>query len=60
MLRLAQKELSDLPARYINTMLTQCWADVGDGEPALLQHWVNVSCVLGLPRRLKHFESPWV
>ena len=28
-------------------MLAQCWASVADGGPALRQHWVNVSCLMG-------------
>ena len=29
-------------------MLFYCWADVEDGGPTLKQHWVNVSCLLGM------------
>ena len=29
-------------------MLVLCWASVADGEPELDQHWVNVSCLLGV------------
>ena len=28
-------------------MLFYCCADVEDGGPALEQHWVNASCLLG-------------
>ena len=28
-------------------MLDWCWADVVDGGPALTQHWLNISCLLG-------------
>ena len=35
-------------------MMNQCWADVVDGGPALIKHWVDVSCLLGLDVR---FES---
>ena len=28
-------------------MLFECWPAVSDGCPALKQHWVNVSCLLG-------------
>ena len=28
-------------------MLDQFWGDVVDGEPTLIQHWFNVSCLLG-------------
>ena len=35
-------------------MVNQCWADVVDGGPALIKHWVDVSCLLGLDVR---FES---
>ena len=31
----------------IDPMLFQCCADVEDGGPALEQHWVNASCLLG-------------
>ena len=34
-------------ARDIHTMLIRCWASVTDAGPALNQHWVNVSCLLG-------------
>ena len=33
--------------RHIDPMLDQCWADVVDGGPTLVQHWVDVSCFLG-------------
>ena len=33
--------------RGIEPMLYQCWASVVDGGPALEQHWVDVSCLLG-------------
>ena len=33
--------------RDIEPMLVQCWASVVDDGPALNQHWVNVSCLLG-------------
>ena len=29
-------------------MLFYCWADVKDDGPTLKQHWVNVSCLLGM------------
>ena len=28
-------------------MLAQCWATVADGGPALSQHWIIFSCLLG-------------
>ena len=31
--------------RYVDPMLDQCWASVYDGGPALVQHWVDVSCL---------------
>ena len=31
----------------IPAMLDQCWASVVDGGLTLVQHWVNVSCLLG-------------
>ena len=43
------KDIGELiqQTRYIDPMLDQCWADVGDGGPPLVQHWVYVSCLLG-------------
>ena len=32
--------------RDIYLMLDQCWASVYDAGPALVQHWVDVSCLL--------------
>ena len=31
----------------IDPMLDQWWARVVDGGSTLIQHWVNVSCLLG-------------
>ena len=28
-------------------MFDQCWANVVDGGPTLVEHWVDVSCLLG-------------
>ena len=33
--------------RHIDPMLEQCWADVVDGGPTLVQHWVDVLCLSG-------------
>ena len=35
--------LSDVTQQtlYIDPMLGECWADVGDVGPTLTQHWVN-------------------
>ena len=33
--------------RGIHTMLFQCWPTVFDAGPAMKQHWVNASCLLG-------------
>ena len=33
--------------RDVDPMLFYCWASVVDGGPALKQHWVNVSYLLG-------------
>ena len=33
--------------RDIELMLGQCWADVVDSRPTLIQHCFNVSCLLG-------------
>ena len=35
-------------ARDIDPMLDRCWASVVAGEPVLVKHWVDVSCLLGL------------
>ena len=32
---------------YCDPMLFKCWPAVFDVRPALKQHWVNVSCLLG-------------
>ena len=32
---------------YYDPMLFECWPTVSDVGPALKQHWVNVSCLLG-------------
>ena len=42
----AQNLSKSVPSKY--ETLTQCWANVEDGGPTLKQHWVNVSCFLGL------------
>ena len=39
--------LSVGPSNYDTS--TQCWADAVDGGPTLVQHWVDVSCLLGTP-----------
>ena len=33
--------------RQIYLMFDQCWTNVVDGGPALVKHWVDVSCLLG-------------
>ena len=33
--------------RNLSPMLDQCWANVVDGGPTLVKHWVDVSCLLG-------------
>ena len=30
-------------------MVDQCWANVVDGGPTLVKHWVDVLCLLGYP-----------
>ena len=41
----------DIPANTIHDpMLDQCWANVVDGGPTLVQHWIHVSCLLGYLR----------
>ena len=32
----------------VGTMLAQCWPIVYDADPTLYQHWVNVTCLLGM------------
>ena len=39
---------SNVPNKQTTPVLNQCWADVVDGWPTLKQHWINVSCLLGL------------
>ena len=39
--------------RDIEPMLVQYWADVVDGGPTSNQHWLNVSCFLGIFCRAK-------
>ena len=34
--------------RDVDPMLVYCWSDVVDGGATLTQHWVNVSCLLGV------------
>ena len=33
--------------RHIDPMLDQCLANVVDGGPTVIQHWVDVACLLG-------------
>ena len=33
--------------RGVEPVLVWCWASAADGGPALDQHWVNISCLLG-------------
>ena len=41
-------------------MLDQCWASVVDGGPTLVQHWVDVSCLLGIPLYISLLGKQWV
>ena len=34
--------------RGVEPELILCWASIADGGPELDQHWVNVSCLLGV------------
>ena len=34
--------------RGVEPVLVLCWASVADGGPELDQHWVNLSCLLGV------------
>ena len=40
-------------ARYTDPMLVKCWASVADDSPTLNQHWVSVSCLLGIMSTIK-------
>ena len=49
--------------RHMGLMLEQCWANVVDGGPTLVQHWIDVLCLLGIllpknPSRLR--RSPLI
>ena len=46
-------------ARYIETMLFQCWASIEDVGPTLKQHCFSVSCLLGCGKlgRLTNFSG---
>ena len=45
--------------RDIDPMLRQCWNNVVDGGPALAQHWINVSFLLGSrPNPAHHMFKP--
>ena len=33
-------------------MFDKCWASVVDGGTTLVQHWVDVSCLLGMGSRI--------
>ena len=50
-----RKSLSQLSqsTRYTDPILVQCWNSVADGGPTLYQHWVGVSCGLGLSHDAK-------
>ena len=37
----------DALTRHIDPMLDQCWANVVDGGPTLVQLWIDVLCLLG-------------
>ena len=37
---------------------TRCWTSVKDGSPALIQHWLNVSCLYRYGRALnQHYAN---
>ena len=42
-------KMYELPqqTRLIDPILDQCWTNVVDGGPTLVQHWIDVSCLLG-------------
>ena len=41
-------------------MLHQCWSSVIDGGPPSSQHWVDVSCLLGIGIHLTYILDPWL
>ena len=43
-----RKCIQSQQTRYIDSMLGECWPTVFDVDPTLTQHWVNVSCLLGI------------
>ena len=43
--------------RHIHPMLKQCSVSVADSVPTVYQHWVNVSCLLGLHSQQTHLMS---
>ena len=34
---------------HVAPMFDQCWPTVYDVSPTLVKHWVDVSCLLGIP-----------
>ena len=59
-----QTQVVSQKTRDIDPMFDQCWANVVDGGPTLVKHWVDVSCFSGMPTvvfadrtmRTWHFE----
>ena len=49
--------LSTQRTRDIDPMLDRCWASVLDGGTTLVQHWVDVSCLLGNDDRFIYIRA---
>ena len=45
--------------RDIDTMLIKCWATIYNAGPAINQHWVNFSWLLGCDYVTKSYISYW-
>ena len=44
--------------RHIDPLLDQCWANVVDGGPTLIQHWIGVSYLVdSIPIKLSWWSS---
>ena len=47
----AEPSADSQQTRDVDPMLAHCWPAVVDGGPAVNQHWVNISCLLGWSHR---------
>ena len=56
-----QTQAHSQQTRDVLPMLVYCWASVVDDGPTLNQHWLNVSCLLGIaripPKNVKSFPQ---